>query len=314
MFPHNSFRPEIEYEVEYLPTNMTDGPKLLCLGYGYTARAFAALKRAEGWRIAGTTTSPEKVAAMKGDGVEAHVWSGGGFDASWLDSVDAILVSTPPGDAGCPAFNAASAAIAERAKQFRWIGYLSTNGVYGDYDGAWVSEESDLRATSPRALRRIEAEQTWLALAEANNLPLIVFRLPGIYGPGHSAIDTVRAGKAKRIYKEGQVFSRMHVDDIAAALAASMEKPQTHHLYNLADDEPAPPQDVIEYACALLGVDPPPLVAIEDADLSPMAKSFYADNKRVSNQRLKDALGISLKYPTYREGLKAILAAEKEAL
>ncbi len=292
---------------------MTDAPKLFCLGYGYTARFFAARMRAQGWRIAGTTTSPDKAAAMKENGVAAHLWGDDRFDPSWLDGVDAILISTPPGDAGCPAFNAASAAIAERAKQFRWIGYLSTNGVYGDHDGAWVNEESELRATNPRALHRIEAEESWRALASAHDLPLVIFRLPGIYGPGRSAINTVRAGKAKRILKEGQIFSRMHVEDIAAALAASMDKPMLHDIYNLADDEPAPPQEVVEFACTLLGVTPPPLVRFEDADLSPMAKSFYADNKRVSNQRLKDALDFKLTYPTYRDGLQAIAQAEVRA-
>ena len=289
---------------------MNGTPKLFCLGYGYTARFFAARKRAQAWRITGTTTSPEKAAAMNEKGVAAHLWRGDAFDPLWLDGVDAILVSTPPGEAGCPAFNAASQAIADHAKQFRWIGYLSTNGVYGDHDGAWVNEESELRATSPRALHRIEAEKSWRALAAAHDLPLIIFRLPGIYGPGRSAINTVRAGKAKRILKEGQVFSRMHVEDIAAALDASMDKPRLHDIYNLADDEPAPPQDVIDYACTLLDVAPPPLVAFEDADLSPMAKSFYADNKRVSNQRLKDALNFKLTYPTYREGLQAIAKAQ----
>lgn len=292
---------------------MTDTSRLLCLGYGYTARAFAKMKRAEGWRIAGTTTSPEKAEAMTENNVEAHLWRDEGFDPSCLGDVDALLISTPPGEEGCPSFIAASQAIAKRAKQFRWIGYLSTNGVYGDHDGAWVDETSELRAASPRARRRIDAEKNWEALAAQHDLPLIVFRLPGIYGPGRSAIDTVREGKAKRIYKEGQVFSRMHVEDIAAALNASMEKPRLHSLYNLADDEPAPPQDVIEYACKLLGVEPPPLIPLEEADLSPMAKSFYADNKRVSNQRLKDALDLDLRHPSYREGLDAIFASEKGA-
>lgn len=292
---------------------MTHAPSLFCLGYGYTARFFAARKRMQGWRIAGTTTSPEKASIMKETGVTAHLWRDGAVDPSWLNGVDAVLISTPPGDAGCPAFNAASQAIADRAKQVRWIGYLSTNGVYGDHEGAWVSEESELRATSPRALHRIEAEKSWRALASAHDLPLIIFRLPGIYGPGRSAIDTVRAGKAKRIVKKGQVFSRMHVEDIAAAIDASMDKPHLHDIYNLADDEPAPPQEVIEFACALLGVAPPPLVSFEDAELSPMARSFYADNKRVSNQRLKDALGFKLTYPTYREGLQAIARAEAQS-
>jgi nucleoside-diphosphate-sugar epimerase len=287
--------------------------KLLCLGFGYTARFFADRLREQGWRIAGTTRSQDKLQALRDQGLEALHWQGGAVDPSWLGDVDALLISTPPSEEGCPSFVAASEAISKRAKQFRWIGYLSTNGVYGDHDGAWVDETSELRAASPRALRRIDAEKSWEALAAQHGLPLIVFRLPGIYGPGRSAIDTVREGKAKRIYKEGQVFSRMHVEDIAAALNASMEKPLLHSLYNLADDEPAPPQDVIEYACKLLSVDPPPLIPLEEADLSPMAKSFYADNKRVSNQRLKDALDFDLRYPSYREGLDAIFALEKGA-
>ncbi len=279
---------------------------LFCFGLGYTARFFAARMNHAGWKVSGTARTPEKIARLGDSGIEAHLWKEGEFEAQWLDNASALLISTPPGEQGCPTFAAAQAAIAERARQFRWIGYLSTNGVYGDHDGAWVNEESELRATAPRALRRIKAETDWLELARAHDLPLIIFRLPGIYGPGRSALATVRAGKARRIYKEGQVFSRMHVADIAAALDASMKSPRLHNIYNLADDEPAPPQDVIDHACTLLGVTPPPLIPIEEADLSDMAKSFYADNKRVSNQRMKDALGVALTFPTYREGLEAI--------
>lgn len=282
--------------------------RLLCLGFGYTARIFSLRLRKKGWIIAGTTRSQEKAEALSRDGVEAIMWEGDNVEASWLNGAAALLISTPPGENGCPAFNAAAAAVAAQSKQWRWIGYLSTNGVYGDHHGGWVTEDSELLATSERSCRRIEAEAQWRALARQNDLPLIVFRLPGIYGPGRSALDTVREGKAKRIFKEGQVFSRMHVEDIAATLDATMKKPRIHDLYNLADDEPAPPQDVVEYACKLLGVEPPPLVPIEDANLSPMAKSFYADNKRVSNRRMKDALGVRLKFPTYREGLDAIAA------
>lgn len=284
--------------------------ELFCLGYGYTADALARRLQGQvsdqGWRIAGTTTSPDKAENMTRDGVTARLWADDDFDPAWLDEAAALLVSTPPGEDGCPALAAAGAAIAERRKHVRWIGYLSTNGVYGDHDGAWVDEESALLGSSARAKRRIKAEADWRALAETHDLPLIIFRLPGIYGPGRSALDTVRAGKAKRIYKEGQIFSRMHVGDIAAALEASMEKPRAYGVYNLADDEPAPPQDVVEFACGLLGVEPPPLTPIEDADLSPMAKSFYADNKRVSNARMKEALLPALAFPTYREGLRGI--------
>ena len=289
---------------------MSAPPHLFCLGFGYTARAFADRLRAQGWRISGTTKSAEKHDAMQAAGVNAHLWSGGALADSLIDGVDAIMVSTPPGPQSCPALKAAAPLIAARAKQLQWIGYLSTNGVYGDHGGAWVDEESELRGASPRALRRIAAEQAWLDLAREHDLPLIVFRLPGIYGPGRSAFDNIRAGTAKRIVKPGQVFSRMHVDDIAATLIASMDKPRAHPVYNLADDEPAPPQDVVEYACKLLNVEPPPLTPIEEAGLSDMARSFYADNKRVSNARMKHELGAALQYPTYREGLSAILAAE----
>lgn len=287
---------------------MTD-KKLFCLGYGYVGAALARRLRGAGWQIAGTTTSEEKAAEMEKHGVKAHLWKGDGFDPGWLDGATAILISTPPDDKTCPSFRAASDAITQRRENTKWISYLSTNGVYGDHDGAVVDETSDLNPTSDRARARIAAEADWAGLGVAWSLPLIIFRLPGIYGPGRSALDTVRVRKARRILKQGQVFNRMHVDDIAAALAASMEKPRAHDLYNLADDEPSPPQDVIDYACNLLDVAPPPLTPFEDADLSDMAKSFYRDNKRVSNTRMKKALGVTLQYPTYREGLDALFKA-----
>ncbi len=287
--------------------------RLFMFGYGYTARAVAERLRAQSdWTFAGTTRSADKAATMKDKGVDACVWDGGDVDPAWLDDATHIIVSAPPDDKGCLAFHGANDAIAARSGSIEWIGYLSTNGVYGDHGGAWVDEDSNLYPKTDRARRRILAEADWTALGAAYELPLIVFRLPGIYGPGRSALDAVRAGKAKRVLKKGQVFSRMHVDDIAAALAASMKDPRAHDLYNLADDEPAPPQDVVEFACTLLGVEAPPLVPLEEAGLSEMAKSFYADNKRVSNARMKQALGVTLRYPTYREGLAAILAAESK--
>ena len=289
------------------------GKTLFCFGYGYTAKALARRLAPQGWTIAGTTRSPEKAETMTAAGVGAHVWDGGAIDASWLDGATAVLISTAPNAGGCPAHAAAREALAARRERVSWIGYLSTNGVYGDHGGAWVDEDSNLFPTTERARRRIRAEADWAGFGAEHVMPVTIFRLPGIYGPGRSAIDTVRAGTARRIYKEGQVFSRCHVDDIAAALAASIAAPQIHDLYNIADDEPAPPQDVIEYACTLLGVEPPPLVPLEDANLSEMGKSFYADNKRVSNKRMKEALGIALAYPTYREGLEAILRNESPA-
>ncbi len=286
--------------------------RLFIVGYGYTAAALARLLRHDGdWSIAATTRSPEKAETMRVAGVEPVIW-GDTLAVDALAGATHILISTPPGEDGCPALNAASDAIAKRGGDISWIGYLSTNGVYGDHDGAWVDEMSELRGSSPRARRRIAAEESWRQFSAGHAAPLVIFRLPGIYGPGRSAVDSVCSGTARRIYKEGQVFSRMHVDDIAVALAASMAHPEAGDLFNLADDEPAPLQDVIKYACELLGVEPPPLVPIEDAALSDMAKSFYADNKRVSNARMKEALGVTLAYPTYREGLKSIAATITE--
>ena len=285
--------------------------RFFIFGYGYTARALVRTLRGDrGWSFAATTRSQEKVGTMRADGVDPVIWDDR-LDGGALVGATHILVSTPPDEDGCPSLGAAADVIAPRAGDVQWIGYLSTNGVYGDHDGAWVDEASELRGSSARARRRIDAETAWRAFADKVGVPLVIFRLPGIYGPGRSAIDTVRAGTAKRIVKKGQVFSRMHVDDIAAALARSIETPDAGGLFNLSDDEPAPPQDVITYACQLLRIEPPPLVAIENADLSDMAKSFYADNKRVSNKRMHDALGVTLKYPSYREGLTAIFESTK---
>ena len=192
----------------------------------------------------------------------------------------------------------------------QWIGYLSSNGVYGDHDGAFVDETTSPVPSSDRGKRRLAAEQEWQAFARHLSTPrLMIFRLPGIYGPGRSALDSVRSGSARRIVKPGQVFSRMHVDDIARAVIAGMNT-QTHHtVFNLCDDVPSPPQDVITHACELLGVSPPPEIALDDADISEMGRSFYADNKRVRNTRMKEVLGVSLLYPDYKAGLAAILKA-----
>jgi nucleoside-diphosphate-sugar epimerase len=277
---------------------------ILFLGYGFVAKALARRLRARRWRLAATHRRAEQARELAADGVRPIDWR----DGAVFDDADAVLVSTPPGENGCPALAAARDAL--RAAAPIWIGYLSTNGVYGDHGGATVDETSPLLATSPRARARIAAENAWRAFADERGHRLVIFRLPGIYGPGRSAFDQIRQGRAQRVFKAGQVFSRMHVDDIAAAVEASLDRPEAGALFNLADDEPAPPQDVVEHACRLLGVEPPPLIPIEQAQLSDMARSFYADNKRVSNALMKRALGVSLRYATYREGLKAILADE----
>ncbi len=287
-------------------------PMILCLGCGYTARAFAANRQRAGWRVAGTTRSAERAEALRAAGIAPVIWDGA-LPEDAVHGASAILVSTPPDEDGCPALAALGRAPREALAGVRWIGYLSTNGVYGDHGGAWVDETSALNATSARGRRRIEAEKGWAAFRDGVDAQIVIFRLPGIYGPGRSAFDAIRAGTAKRIYKEGQVFSRAHVDDIAAALAASLDNPSAGDLFNIADDAPAPPQDVTAYACEILGAPIPPLTPLEDADLSEMGRSFYADNKRVSNARMKARLGVKLQYPTYREGLRAILAAETKS-
>jgi len=287
-------------------------PTLLCLGYGYTARHVGALAMADGWKVKGTTRSPEKADALNAEGVAPILW-GETLDTHTFEGVDAVLVSAPPDANGCPALRAAGEAIAAHAGDISWIGYLSTNGVYGDHDGAWVDENTTPRPTTERSRRRLSAETAWRAFGEAADIPVVIFRLPGIYGPGRSVFDRIRAGAAQRIFKEGQVFSRAHVEDIACVIKASLDHPEAGTLFNIADDAPSPPQDVIEHACEFIGVAPPPLVPIEDANLSEMARSFYQDNKRVDNSRMKEALGVELLYPSYTEGLRAILETEKRA-
>lgn len=292
---------------------------MLCLGYGYTAKRLAPRLIKEGWRIAGTTRSPEKAGSIAAEGIEPVLWRGATLDGNTqenaltqatFDGANAVLVSTGPSENGCPALAAAEAALAERAslsdRPLQWIGYLSSNGVYGNHDGAWVDENTPPAPTGARGKRRLAAENVWRAFADTHNLPLVIFRLPGIYGPGRSAFDRLRSGDATRMVKPGQVFSRAHVDDIATAVKASLEAPSAGALYNVADDEPAPPQDVTAYAAQLLGIEPPPETPLDETQISPMAKSFWADNKRVSNALMKSALGVQLAYPSFREGLKAI--------
>jgi nucleoside-diphosphate-sugar epimerase len=199
-------------------------------------------------------------------------------------------------------------AIARNAARYRWVGYLSTTGVYGDHGGAWVDETTPLTPSTQRGRARVQAEAAWQAIP---NLPLHIFRLAGIYGPGRGPFAKVRAGTAQRIIKQGQVFSRIHVDDIAQAVAASMMHPTQGDIYNLCDDDPAPPQDVIGYAAKILGLPQPPEVDFETADLSPMARSFYSESKRVSNAKVKRDLRITLIHPTYKSGLDAMLASDQ---
>ena len=275
---------------------------LLSIGHGYSAEALSRRLLPQGWRVIGTTRSVEKAARLREIGVEALIWPGDISAA--LGQATHVLSSVAPDAAGDPVVRALGPAIA--AAGLQWVGYLSTTAVYGHHGGDWVDEDTPLAPTTARGAARVRAEAEWTALG----LPLHIFRLAGIYGPGRGPFEKVRDGSARRIFKPGQVFSRVHVEDIAGVLAASIARPAPGSVYNVCDDDPASPEDVLSLAAALLGLPEPPMVAYEDAEMTPMARSFYAENKRVRNGRIKE-LGVRLQYPTYREGLAGILAAEK---
>ncbi len=286
---------------------MTAGT-LLSLGHGYSAQALARLLLPQGWRVIGTTRSAEKAAALRATGAETLVWPGTPL-APALAEASHLLTSIAPGEAGDPVLAGHAAEIAAAAPHLQWAGYLSTTGVYGDHAGGWVDEDCVLAPGTRRGRARMLAEAEWQALAASSGLPLHIFRLAGIYGPGRGPFAKLRDGTARRIIKPGQVFSRIHVDDIAQVLAASIARPAPGMVYNVCDDEPAPPEDVIAHAAALLGLPLPPAMPYDEAEMTPMARSFYAESKRVRNDRIRQDLGVRLLYPGYREGLAALLAA-----
>ena len=279
---------------------------LLSFGQGYSARALSRLLLPQDWRVIGTTRDEAKASELMASGVEPRIWPGADMEPA-LNSATHVLISASPTDQGDPVLALLESEIAARAKQFEWVGYLSTTGVYGDHDGDWVDEATPLTPATKRGQARVQAEAQWAAIAD---LPLHVFRLAGIYGPDRGPFSKVRNGTARRIIKQGQVFSRTHVADIARVLQASINRPNPGAVYNVCDDDPAPPQDVIGYAAELLGLPIPPAIDFEEADLTPMARSFYAESKKVRNDRIKSELGVELLYPDYKSGLKALLAQE----
>lgn len=279
---------------------------LLSVGHGYSAQALATVLRSEGWTVIGTTRSADKARALEREGIEPLIWPGQPLP---LERATHLLSSVGP-EAGCDPVLAREAAALEGARHLRWVGYLSTTGVYGDQGGGWVDESTPCTPVTARGRARLQAESEWQALARRTGVALHVFRLAGIYGPGRGPFAKLRAGRAQQVIKPGQVFSRIHVDDIAQVLAASIRTPDPGAIYNVCDDDPAPPQDVLAYAAQLLGVPAPPQVPFEQAELSAMARSFYADNKRVRNDRIRDELRVRLRYPDYRSGLAAVLRAE----
>lgn len=281
---------------------------LLSLGHGYSAAALAR-RLGAGWRIIGTTRSPEKAARLRREGIEALVWPGTDLGPAIAEATH-VLVSIAPGAAGDAVLAEYADAIGAAAAHLAWVGYLSTTGVYGDHRGGWVDETTPPAPTTVRGHQRLLAEEQWRALAARAGLPLHIFRLAGIYGPGRGPFEKVRNGTARRVLRENQYFSRIHVDDIAAVLAASIARPDPGAIYNVADDDPSPPEDVLAEAARLLGLPPPPEVPFEEAEMTPLARSFYAESKRVRNDRIKQELGVRLAYPDYRRGLRRLLADE----
>ena len=279
---------------------------LISFGHGYVAQALGQALLAEGWQVFGTTRDAARADALAKTGVTPLLWSDAGAIRAALGQASHLLASAAPGPLGEPVLADFGPAISRAARQLHWAGYLSTTGVYGDHQGGWVDETTALAPSTARGKARVAAEAEWQAIAD---IPLHIFRLAGIYGPGRGPFAKLRAGTAQRIVKPGQVFSRIHRDDIVQVLRASMAHPNPGRIYNLCDDDPAPPQDVIGHAAQLLGLPMPPEIAFDQADLGPMARSFYAESKRVCNARIKQELGVALAYPTYKQGLAALLAA-----
>lgn len=273
--------------------------KVLCFGYGYVAQYLAHLLVPRGWQVVGTSRTARRGVFQ----FDAHT----PLPPEAWEGVTHLLHSIPPDAEGDVVLRHYRHAL----PKLEWVGYLSATSVYGDTQGGWVDETAPTDAPTERGQRRAAAERAWLSVGAEAGLPVHIFRLAGIYGPGRNAIADVIAGQARRIFKEGQVFSRIHLEDIAQTLLASIEKPKAGSIYNLADDLPAPAWEVVAYACQLLGVEPPPLIPFEEADLSPMARSFYEASRRVSNRKIKEDLGVALRYPDYIAGLHALL--DKEA-
>lgn len=283
--------------------------RLFAFGLGFSAQALAERLAAKGWEIAGTARDVGKIGHLAGRGYAMVQYAGEAENSALPEALRGtthLLHSIPPGPQGDPVLAHYRKDLAALSS-LEWVGYLSTVGVYGDQEGRWVDEDTPTKPNSARTEARVEAEKAWLAFGEETGVKVQIFRLAGIYGPGRCVFDKLKAGTARRINKDGQVFSRIHVEDIASVLEASIARPRAGAIYNVADDEPAAPGDVVAYAAELIGVPPPPEVGFADADLTPLARSFYEGSRRIANQRIKSELGVELRYPNYREGLASLL-------
>ncbi len=288
--------------------------RLFCFGLGFSGLAVARKLMVGGWPVGGTCRGSDKANALREEGVDARVFTGGrpmeGAQAA-LSGTTQLLVSIAPGKQGDPALLHHEDDFAMLAGSLQRIIYFSTTAVYGDHGGKWIDEDTPVNPQSQRAGRRVKAEEAWSSFAARLSVPLDILRLSGIYGQGRNQIEKLSAGKARRIVKPGHVFNRIHVDDIARVVEALMKANVPGAIYNLADDEPAPPQDVVLYAAGLAGIEPPAEESFDDAEMTEMARSFYGESKRVANARVKQQLAIQLNFPTYREGLSAITALEQ---
>jgi nucleoside-diphosphate-sugar epimerase len=286
--------------------------RLFCFGLGFSAQTLADRLASKGWQIAGTARDVGKIGQLAARGYEMVQYSGEAGNRALVEALHGtthLLHSIPPGPEGDPVLEHCRETIAT-LPSLEWVGYLSTVGVYGHQEGRWVDEMTKPKPNNARTVARVETEQAWLELGAETGVSVQIFRLAGIYGPGRSVFDKLNAGTARRIKKDGQVFSRIHVEDIASVLEASIARPHAGAIYNVADDEPAAPDEVVTYAAKLAGVPPPPEIDFADADLTPMARSFYEGSRRISNERIKSELGVTLRYPTYREGLASLLARQ----
>ncbi|WBU53274.1 SDR family oxidoreductase [Paracoccus sp. SCSIO 75233] len=322
--------------------------RMLILGHGYTAAALTPRLLQDGWIVVGTTR--HDAARVSASGADPVLWPGDDQRVrAEIRRADAILISVAPdgslaaveGDRAAGGGAAVPEARQRRSQNeapdrviaefedaliqsnARWVGYLSSTSVYGDHAGAWVDETTPPNPTSHRARARLAAEHAWSQIASRAGWPLTIFRLAGIYGPGRGPLAKLRAGSARRIIKPDQVFSRIHVDDIAGAILADLKltrhgsavpnapRSENTRILNICDDDPLPPQDAIEMAARLADLPVPPAEGFADAEMTPMARSFYRDSKRVRNNRLKEQLGYALKYPDLRSGLQAIIDAER---
>ncbi len=284
-------------------------------GLGFSSQRAAQIMHQSGafTDTLGTVRTPEKAAAITNAAYSALVFDGKapGPDVGQAlkSGVTHIVLSIAPDENGDPVLRHHRADL-DAAADLQWLCYYSTVGVYGDFGGDWIDETVPLVPRNMRSDYRVIAEQQWRDYAAERGVPLTILRLAGIYGPGRSTFDKLREGTARRVIKPGQVFNRIHVEDIARVTMLAAEK-RLDGTFNMADDEPAPPQDVIEYAAKMIGIPVPPDLPFETAEMTPMQKSFYRDNKRVSNKAIKTALGIDMLYPTYRAGLAQILESEK---